>query len=136
MNRRTFLQRGAAAAAALVPRWIMAQASPPDSQPASLVVQMRAAGATTEIKTTKLFENLYLLQGAGGNMAVQTGTDGKILIDSSLSTAVPRLRRALSELSSDSAHLLINTHWHFDHTEGNEGMHQAGFTILAHSMTR
>jgi glyoxylase-like metal-dependent hydrolase (beta-lactamase superfamily II) len=135
MNRRSFLQLGASAAAgALSPRWMMSQAAP--AQPADLVAQMRAAGATTEIKTTKLYDNVYLLQGAGGNMVAQTGPDGKILIDSSFSTAVPRLREALNSLGSDPAHLLINTHWHVDHTDGNEAMHQVGFTILAHSMTR
>jgi glyoxylase-like metal-dependent hydrolase (beta-lactamase superfamily II) len=110
------------------------QAAP--AQPTDMVAQMRATAATTEIKTAKLYDNVYLLQGAGGNMAVQTGPDGKILIDSSFSTAVPRLREALNSLGSDPPHVLINTHWHLDHTDGNEGMHQAGFTILAHDMTR
>lgn len=97
---------------------------------------MRAGAATTPIKTTKLADNLYLLQGAGGNMAVQTGPDGKLLIDSSFSTAVPRLKEALDALGKDPAHVLINTHWHIDHTDGNEGMHGAGFTIFAHRNTR
>ncbi len=134
-NRRGFLRLGMSAmAAGIAPRWIRAQIQ---AQPAAdRVSQMRAAGVSTEIKTTKLYDNLYLLQGAGGNMAVQTGTGGKILIDSSYSTAVPRLRDALHTLGPDPAHLLINTHWHIDHTDGNEGMHQAGFSILAHSMTR
>jgi len=137
MNRRSFLQLGVSAAATgLAPRWMTAQASPSASQPADRLSQMRAAGANTEIKTTKLYDNLYLLQGAGGNMVVQTVPDGKILIDSSYSTAVPRLREALTALGSDPPHLLINTHWHIDHTDGNEGMHAAGFNILAHSMTR
>jgi len=113
----------------------MAAQAPP-AQPADQVAQARAAGAKTEIKTTKLYDNVYLLQGAGGNMAVQTGPDGKILVDSSFSTAAPRLRDALNSLGGGPAHLLINTHWHYDHTDGNEAMHQAGFTILAHSMTR
>jgi len=59
------------------------------SQQADRVAQSRAAAATTPIKTTKLYDNVFLLQGAGGNMALQTGPDGKILIDSSFSTAVP-----------------------------------------------
>lgn len=121
----------AAGAAALAPPWVRAQAAANDR-----VAQMRAGAATAPIKTTKLYDNLFLLQGAGGNMAVQTGPDGKLLIDSSFSTAVPRLREALAALGSDPAHLLINTHWHIDHTDGNEGMHAAGFSILAHSMTR
>jgi glyoxylase-like metal-dependent hydrolase (beta-lactamase superfamily II) len=137
MNRRSFLQLGVSAAAAgLAPRWMMAQASTPPAQTQDRVSQMRASAANAEIKTTKLYDNVYLLQGAGGNMVAQIGPDGKLLIDSSFSTAVPRLREALSALGNDPAHLLINTHWHFDHTDGNEGMHAAGFTILAHSMTR
>lgn len=134
MNRRDFLQLGVSAAAGLAPRWMLSQAAP--AQPQDRVNQMRAAAANAEIKTTKLYDNVYLLQGAGGNMVAQTGSDGKILIDSSFSTAVPRLREALNALGSDPAHLLINTHWHIDHTDGNEGMHAAGFNILAHSMTR
>jgi glyoxylase-like metal-dependent hydrolase (beta-lactamase superfamily II) len=97
---------------------------------------MRASAASTPIKMTKLSDDVYLLQGAGGNMAVQTGPDGKLLIDSSFSTAVPHLREALNALGNDPAHVLINTHWHIDHTDGNDGMHAAGFTILAHAMTR
>ena len=116
----------------MAPRWITAQVPPA----ADRAAQMRAAGASTPIKTTKLADNLYLLQGAGGNMAVQIGPDGKLLIDSSFSTAVPRLREALDALGKDPAHVLINTHWHIDHTDGNEGMHGAGFTIFAHRMTR
>ncbi len=135
MHRRSFLQLGVSAAAAgLSPRWLMAQAA--GAKPTDMVAQARAAAANTEIKTTRLFDNVYLLQGAGGNMAVQTGPEGKILIDSSFSSAVPRLRQALNALGSDPPELLINTHWHYDHTDGNEGVHAAGFTILAHAMTR
>ncbi|HEY2861193.1 MAG TPA: MBL fold metallo-hydrolase [Terracidiphilus sp.] len=133
LNRRSFLEMGfAAGAAALAPRWVTAQAAPATDRAA----QMRAAAANAAIKTTKLYDNLYLLQGAGGNMAVQTGADGKLLIDSSYSTAVPKLREALAALGNDPAHVLINTHWHIDHTDGNEGMHASGFSIYAHHMTR
>jgi glyoxylase-like metal-dependent hydrolase (beta-lactamase superfamily II) len=135
MQRRDFLQFGVSAGAAvLAPRWLMAQASP--AQSTDRVAQARAGAATTDIKTTKLYDNVWLLQGAGGNMAVQTGPEGKILIDSSFSTAVPRLKDALNALGNDPSGLLINTHWHYDHTDGNEGMHAAGFSILAHAKTR
>jgi cyclase len=141
MGRRSFMQLSvSAAAASMAPRWMVGQgnASPSQSppQPSDRAAQMRASAASAEIKTTKLSDNIYLLQGAGGNMAVQTGPDGKLLIDSSFSTAVPRIREALNALGNDPAHLLINTHWHIDHTDGNEGMHASGFTILAHAMTR
>lgn len=134
IDRRNFLSMGlASSAAALAPRWLAAQASAP---PADRATQMRAAAASTPIKTTRLYDNVYLLQGAGGNMAVQTGAEGKVLIDSSFSTAVPRIREALAALGPDPADALINTHWHIDHTDGNEGMHAAGFQIFAHQGTR
>jgi len=133
MNRRSFLHLGlTASGAALAPHWLRSQAAAPVDR----LAQMRSTGATTPIKTTKLYDNVFLLQGVGGNMAVQTGPEGKVLIDSSYSTAVPRLREALDALGKDPADLLINTHWHIDHTDGNEGMHASGFTIYAHELTR
>jgi cyclase len=133
MDRRRFLGMGAAAgAAAVAPRWMLAQtATVPDR-----VAQGRAAALKTPITTTKLFDNVYLLQGFGGNMALQTGSEGNILIDSSFATSVPKVREAIAAASHDAPNLLINTHWHYDHTDGNEGMHAAGFTILAHRKTR
>lgn len=130
INRRKFL--GITAAAAVSSRWLFAQAAAVND----MVAQMRATAATTPIKTTKLYDNVFLLQGVGGNMVAQTGPDGKHLIDSSFSTAVPHIREALDSLSKDPGHALVNTHWHFDHTDGNEGIHQAGYFIVAHKMTR
>jgi len=133
LDRRNFLQFAlSAGAAALAPRWIQAQAAPPTDR----LAQMRAAGASTPIKTTKLYDNVWLLQGAGGNMAVQTGKDGIVLIDSSFATAVPHIREAIAALSTDAPHVLINTHWHVDHVDGNEGMHAVGFKVVAHEKTK
>ena len=130
LNRRGFLHLGhgggrgvAGAALDFRPSRTAGTAEP--------LAQMRAAGASTPIKTTKLYDNIWLLQGAGGNMAVQTGKDGKILIDSSFATAVPHIREAIAAVSSDAPHALINTHWHVDHVDGNEGMHAAGFQYRA-----
>ena len=133
-NRRSFLQLGASASlAAFAPRWINAQTSPiPDR-----VLQGRAAAANKPITTTKLYGNVYLLaQGVGGNMVLQTGSDGNILIDSNFSTAVPKIREAIAAVSKDAPDALINTHWHYDHTDGNELLHATGFTIFAHENTR
>jgi glyoxylase-like metal-dependent hydrolase (beta-lactamase superfamily II) len=97
---------------------------------------MRAPAAKTPIATTRLYDNLFLLQGEGGNMVAQIGPDGKVLIDSSYLTAVPKILAVLNGLSKDPNRTLINTHQHIDHADGNEGMHNAGFTILAHIKTR
>jgi cyclase len=139
MDRRRFLGMGlAAGAVAAAPRCGFAQPFAAGQAAASgdRAAQFRAGAANAPIKTTKLYDNVFLLQGAGGNMAVQTGAEGKVLIDSSYSTAVPHLKEALEALGKDPADTLINTHWHIDHTDGNEGMHAAGFRICAHALTR
>ena len=130
LTRRTFLRAGAIASAAALaaPRWIFAQV--PDR-----VLQAREAALKTPIKTTKLYDNVFLLQGAGGNMALQTGKDGYLLVDSSFSTAVPAILTATKEAGPGAPKTLINTHWHFDHTDGNEGLHSAGYAITAHTNT-
>jgi len=116
----------------MLPRTMSAQAA----TPAPRVAQAHADAASTPIKTTKLYDNIYLLQGQGGNMALQTGPEGNVLIDASFAPAVPRILEAIAALSKDAPFALINTHWHGDHTGGNEGMHAAGYTIFAHQNTR
>jgi glyoxylase-like metal-dependent hydrolase (beta-lactamase superfamily II) len=74
--------------------------------------------------------------GAGGNIAVLTGRDGKLLIDAGFAGARPKITGALTSISSDPTKHLINTHWHFDHTDGNEWLHSAGAAILAQTNTR
>jgi cyclase len=132
INRRSFLELGvAASAAAMAPHWMKAQSTQAAKAP--------DPAASAPIKTTKLYDNLYLLQGAGGNMALQIGTDGNLLIDASFAPAVARIREAINTLAPQSTSapgILVNTHWHGDHTGGNEGMHAAGFMIVAHRQTR
>lgn len=135
MNRRSFLELGVAAgAAAMAPRWMKAQAAP--ATMTGRLSQARATALNTPIRTTKLCDNIYLLQGMGGNMALATGLEGNVLIDASYSTAAPRIRVAIGAVSKDAPYALINTHWHMDHTDGNEALHTAGFTICAHQKTR
>ncbi|MBW4026014.1 MAG: MBL fold metallo-hydrolase [Acidobacteria bacterium] len=114
-----------------------AQTGPPAAPPPpNLVQQLRAAGPTTPVKVTKLRDTLFLLQGVGGNMVAQTGPDGKLLIDASVDTAAHQVKQALDSLGSQPLKLLINTHWHFDHTSGNAAMHDAGAFIIAQENTR
>ena len=142
-TRRDFLRRSAAAAGALLcaNRSLFAQQTAQSQEPAAaaapgLIQSMHAAGAITQIKTTRLTDTLFLLQGVGGNIVVYTGPDGKLMIDSSVATAAPHLREALDKLDPHPLKLLINTHWHFDHTDGNAAMHDAGAFIIAQENTR
>jgi cyclase len=89
----------------------------------------------TPVKTTKLYDNVYLLQGAGGNMALQTGPEGNLLIDASFAPAVPRFARP-SPPSAKTRPALINTHWHGDHTGGNEGLARGRLHHLRPQKTR
>ena len=91
---------------------------------------------TAKVTVQSLRRNISVLLGAGGNIAVLTGPDGKLLIDAEIITARPNVEKALASINTDPIKQLINTHWHFDHTGGNEWVHQAGASILAHENTR
>src|SRR5580704_4889041 len=101
----------------------------------SLVVASRKAGETANITVQALRGNVSALIGSGGNIAVLPGDDGKLIIDSGFLGTRNKIATALSSLSPDPNKHLVNTHWHFDHTDGNEWMHSAGATITAHENT-
>src|SRR5260370_814798 len=96
----------------------------------------RKTASASTITVQKLRGNVSVLMGAGGNIVVLPGRDGKLLIDSGFAGARPKITDALASISSDPIKHLINTHWHFDHTDGNEWLHTAGAAILAHANTR
>jgi glyoxylase-like metal-dependent hydrolase (beta-lactamase superfamily II) len=118
-----------------------ANVSPASTNPAvqpnpDLPNQLRTSAANEKIKTTKLTDTIFLLQGVGGNVVSQIGPDGKLLVDSQISTGTRILLDALARLDEHHLKLLINTHWHFDHTDGNAEMHTEGAFIVAHDNTR
>jgi glyoxylase-like metal-dependent hydrolase (beta-lactamase superfamily II) len=101
-----------------------------------MVVASRKSGKTANITVQALRRNVSALIGSGGNIAVLPGADGKLIIDSGFLGTRGKIVDALSGLSPDPIKHLVNTHWHFDHTDGNEWMHSAGATITAHENTR
>jgi len=104
--------------------------------PQTLVEEARQSGATAKITTQTLRGNVSALIGSGGNIGVLTGPDGKLIIDSGYSRSQKQIADALARVSGDPIKHLINTHWHFDHTDGNDWMHSAGATIMAHENTK
>jgi glyoxylase-like metal-dependent hydrolase (beta-lactamase superfamily II) len=106
------------------------------AQSSNIVDSIRAAAAQSPIKVHKLRGSVSVLEGSGGNIAVLTGPDGKVLIDAGITASRPRILEALSDLSNDPIRRLINTHWHFDHADGNEWLHKEGAAILSHENTR
>jgi len=101
-----------------------------------IVSLIKDSAATSPITTYKLRGNVSVLEGSGGNIAVLTGSDGKLLIDAGIRVSRPQLTKALADLSSDPVTHLVNTHWHFDHADGNEWLHSAGAKIIAQENTR
>ena len=135
ISRRAFLGRSAFAATAT---WFGANYSGSlfGQQPTDAIAAMRAGGATVKITVQPARRNVSVLMGSGGNIAVLTGKDGKLLVDSGFASSQPQITQALAGLSSDPIKHLIDTHWHFDHTDGNEWVHGAGATIIAHENTK
>ena len=130
-SRRRFIASAGVltAAAWLSPRRLFAENE-------NIVLTARKRAETTNIAVQPLRGNVSALIGSGGNIGVLTGPDGKMLIDSGYSTSRARIMDALAKLSPEPIKHLVNTHWHFDHTDGNEWMHSEGATILAHENTR
>jgi len=136
LSRRRFLAlTGLAGAAALVASHRMFALTQAVSV-SGLVEKARNGAASATITVERLRGNVNVLMGAGGNIAVLPGRDGKLLIDAGFAGARPKIADALASIGSDPIKHLINTHWHFDHTDGNEWLHSAGATILAHENTR
>jgi len=101
-----------------------------------IVSLIKDSAATSPVVTHKLRNNVSVLEGSGGNVAVLTGPDGKVLIDAGIGVSRPQIAKALAELGPEPITHLINTHWHFDHTDGNAWLNSVGAKIIAHENTR
>jgi glyoxylase-like metal-dependent hydrolase (beta-lactamase superfamily II) len=113
----------------LTPRQAFAEAR-------GLVTLIKDSAASSPVTAYKLSGNVSVLEGSGGNIAVLTGPDGKVLVDGGIGVSRPQLTKTLSDLGTEPVAYLINTHWHFDHTDGNEWLHSVGAKIIAHENTR
>jgi len=89
-----------------------------------------------EIQTEKLSDSVYMMTGAGGNLGVSVGDDGVFLIDDQFAPLTPKIQAAIAKVSAKPVRFLLNTHWHFDHTGGNENLGKAGAVIVAQENVR
>ena len=92
--------------------------------------------AEVQIQTIPLHGGLYMLVGQGGNILVSTGADGGYLIDDQFAPLNEKIRAALQKISVPSVRFVINTHWHGDHTGGNERFAETGALIVAQDNVR
>src|SRR6185436_8907830 len=88
------------------------------------------------IEVTQLWSNLVMLSGPGGNVVVLMGSQGKVVVDTFVQPAWTSLKQTLDGLGDAPIKVLIDTHWHFDHTDNNENFRQAGAVIVAHDNTK
>ena len=106
---------------------------------AAVAVAMRAQEpdlTKVEIKTEKIEGGVFMLSGAGGNIGVSVGSDGVFLIDDELAPLTDKVLAALKAITPNPARFVVNTHWHPDHTGGNENLGKTGILIVAHDNVR
>ncbi|SPL62454.1 MBL fold metallo-hydrolase [Ochrobactrum soli] len=134
LSRRNFCLCCAGLTTGLAFGWLTPRAAYAEAH--KLVGMIRGAAAKADITVHKLRGNVSLLEGSGGNIAVFTGSDGKVLIDAGITATRPKILTALTNLGKQPVTDLINTHWHFDHADGNEWLHEQGAVITAHANTK
>jgi glyoxylase-like metal-dependent hydrolase (beta-lactamase superfamily II) len=135
INRRNFLKAsatlsGVVLASLSLPRAIVAKQA--FSADTGVLNKFRASFGAMPIVMTKLGGNLTLLSGPGGNVVVSDGNDGKLMIDTFVQPAWPKLKEALDSISANPITQVIDTHWHFDHVDNNASLRATGARVLAH----
>ena len=89
-----------------------------------------------EIETTKVADGLYMLVGAGGNIGLSVGDDGAFVIDDQFAPLNDKIMAAIKDVTDKPVEFVLNTHFHGDHTGGNEAFGKAGAHIVAHDNVR
>lgn len=128
MSRRFFIAASVAGTAAWVaPHGLL-------DQELTIVEKIRRTAATGPMTVQRLRGPLSVIIGSGGNVTALSGTDGTLLIDCGI--VGQRVAASLATVSDAPIRHVINTHWHFDHTDANGWMRSHGATIMAHENTR
>ena len=100
-----------------------------------LAAQQRDFSAV-EIEALRVADGVYMLTGSGGNIGLSIGEDGPFVIDDQFAPLTEKIQAAIAELTSGAVRFVLNTHWHGDHTGGNENFGEAGAMIVAHENVR
>jgi glyoxylase-like metal-dependent hydrolase (beta-lactamase superfamily II) len=89
-----------------------------------------------EVKAQKLTDRIYMLTGAGGNLGLSVGEDAVFLVDDQYAPMTEKIRAAIAAITPQPVKFVLNTHWHGDHTGGNENFGKSGSIIVAHENVR
>ena len=127
---------GVLCALAMAPMGIRAQArggqAPAAPAPAAAAPDM----SQVQIKTTKVSNNFYTLEGQGGTIGVLTGPEGVFMVDTQFAPLTDKIVAAVKQVSNQPIRFVVNTHVHGDHTGGNENLAKLGATILSREQLR
>ncbi len=103
---------------------------------APLPVAAQQDSSKVEITTEKLADGVYMLVGSGGNLGLSVGNDAVFLVDDQYAPLTPKIQAAVSAITKKPVKFVLNTHWHGDHTGGNERFAEAGALVVAHDNVR
>jgi glyoxylase-like metal-dependent hydrolase (beta-lactamase superfamily II) len=91
---------------------------------------------TVQVRRTPVAGAVHMLVGSGGNIGLMVGSDAVFVVDDQFAPLTPKILAAIKEVTDQPVRFVVNTHWHFDHTGGNENMGQAGALIFAQENVR
>lgn len=91
---------------------------------------------SVQVTSQRLSDRVYVLFGAGGNIGLSIGDDGAFIVDDQFAPLSPKIKAAVAQLTDKPIRFVVNTHWHGDHTGGNERMARGGAVIIAHENVR
>jgi glyoxylase-like metal-dependent hydrolase (beta-lactamase superfamily II) len=91
---------------------------------------------SVQVKAQLLRNGVYMLTGSGGNIGLSVGPDGAFIIDDQFAPLSTKILAAIKAITPLPVKFVVNTHWHFDHTGGNENMGRAGAMLVAHDNVR
>jgi glyoxylase-like metal-dependent hydrolase (beta-lactamase superfamily II) len=100
------------------------------------VVAQERDFSKVQIKVTQVSGNIYMLEGAGGNIAASVGDDGIVIVDDQYAPLAEKIQAALKGITDKPVRFVINTHYHGDHTGGNEPFANKGTTVIAQDNVR
>jgi len=134
IGRRSFLKSAGAFATASLS--IPLQSRLLAQVPQNVSQSMSSGFANAPIVTTRISGKMFVISGPGGSIAVLTGDDGSLLVDTGVPEAANRTRGTLDAMGSLPVQMVVNSHWHWDHSGGNAELKTLGATIVAHQQTR
>ena len=103
---------------------------------AALAARAQEDFSKVQVQATQLSPTTYMLTGSGGNLGLSVGEDAVFLIDDQFAPLTEKITAAIAKITPKPVRFVLNTHWHFDHTGGNENFGRAGALIVAHENVR